>query len=184
MSIPDFERADYVQPRVIEGDTSFGRVPESNGGLLPALLLGTLAAVFGSVGYALVGLSGFMVSIVAIGVGWLVAKAMMTGSGGVGGRSYQVGAVVLTYFAVSCGDLLHPLWKAHQMGVPASQLLSPLMLKYAALGPLLGVRSGINGALGLLILFFGLRTAWRMAAGGPGFGQGGRSGRMNLFGMR
>ena len=184
MSVPDFRRAEYVEPQVIEGDTSYQGHPAGGSRFAQSLLLGAGAAVLGSLGYALVGLSGFMVSIVAIGVGWLVAKAMMTGSRGVGGRPYQVGAVVLTYLAVSCGDLIHPLWKAHQMGVATGQLLSPLILKYALLGPLLGIRNGINGALGLLILFFGLRTAWRMAAGGPGFGRGSGPGRMSPFGMR
>jgi len=192
MSDPDFERARYVEPKVIEGEVvlpSYERVGgdepiyrrvQSGAGALPrALGLGLIAAVVGALAYGLIGLSGFMVSIVAIGIGWLVGKAMMTGSNGVGGQTYQAAACVLTYFAVSCGQLLHPLYRLHLQGAPASMLISPLILKYAALGPFLELQgNGFNGALGLLILFFGMRTAWRTAAGGPGF-QLGRGGTRN-----
>ena len=183
MSIPEFDRAEYVEPRVIEAYTEDNRPPSTNEAFARALLFGVAAAALGSVGYALFSLTGFMVSIVAVGIGWLVAKAMMTGSGGLGGRRYQVAAVLFTYFAVTIGDLLHPLWKLYTFGAPASRLLSPLILKYAILGPFLGLQNGINGALGLLILFFGLRAAWQIAAGGPGFGQGGRH-RGGPFGLR
>ena len=186
MSMPDFDRADYVEPRTIEGYTGDNRPANGDASFVRALLFGAAAAVVGSVGYALFSLTGFMVSIVAVGIGWLVAKSMMTGSGGRGGRPYQVAAVLLTYFAVSIGDLLHPLWRLHTLGAPASRLLSPLMLKYALLGPFLSLvngGNGINGAFGLLILFFGLRAAWQIAAGGFGFGRGGTR-RVGPFGSR
>ena len=195
MSIPDFNRADYPRndraaPRVIEGEvlgTNAGaRIPRaqpSPANFPLALLFGATAAVAGAVGYALVGLSGFMVSIVAIAVAWLIARAMMTASGGVGGRKYQVAAVALTYLAVSCGELLHPLWNAHRAGLPLAALLSPAILRYVLFGPVLALSQGLNGFLGAFILLIGLRTAWQMAAGTPGFGQpGGR--RVGLFGIR
>jgi hypothetical protein len=34
-------------------------------------------------------------------VGWLVAKAMLKGSNGIGGKRYQIAAVLLTYAAIS-----------------------------------------------------------------------------------
>jgi hypothetical protein len=166
----DFERAEYLQAEPMEGQIVGRPVAASGMSAFPlALLFGAVAAVVGSIGYALVGLTGFMVSIVAIGVAWLIAKAMLTASGGVGGRPYQIAAVVLTYFAVSCGELIHPLWTVVEKGVPILRLL-PVFLKYALLGPFLELQDGINGVLGLIILGIGIRAAWKMAAGGPGFG--------------
>ena len=45
--------------------------------------------------------SGFYIGYVSLAVGWLVGKAIMLGSKGMGGRRYQIAAVVLTYAAVS-----------------------------------------------------------------------------------
>lgn len=174
----NFERAEYAEPRDIDGGVArMGPGSTAIGGRFGlALGYGLGAAALGSLGYALIGLSGFMVSIVAIGMGWLVAKAMMTASGGIGGRRYQIAAVVLTYFSVTCGHVLDLYWQLHQR-MPSlgehSVWLSELLLKYAAIGPFLALRSPLNGGIGLLILFFGLRTAWTLAAGGPGFGGGG-----------
>ena len=194
MSIPDFDRADYPRtaestPRVIEGEvlgTSGGRVPRAQPSASDfplALLFGSAAAVVGAIGYALVGLSGFIVSIVAIGVAWLIARAMMTATGGAGGRRYQVAAVLLTYLAVSCGEIIHPLWNAHRGGLPWAAMANPVVLRYALFGPVLALTQGLNGLLGAFILAIGLRTAWQMAAGTPGFGQPGGH-RISLFGIR
>lgn len=66
------------------------------------LLLGVGAAVIGMILYA-----GFTIvteielGYIALAVGWLVGKGMLTGSGGIGGRRYQITAVLLTYAAVS-----------------------------------------------------------------------------------
>ena len=46
-------------------------------------------------------LTGIEIGFVSLAVGWLVGKAIMMGSGGVGGRRYQIAAVLLTYEAVS-----------------------------------------------------------------------------------
>ena len=195
MSITDFTRADSAAtehstpPRILEGEvlgTGRGRIPpvQPSGASFPlALLFGCGAAIVGAIGYALVGLSGFMVSIVAIGVAWLIARAMMMATGGVGGRSYQLAAVLLTYLAVSCGELLHPLWNAHRAGLPWAAMLSPAVFRYALFGPVLALTEGLNGVLGAFILLIGMRTAWQMAAGTPGFGQPGVR-RIGLFGIR
>lgn len=185
MSIPDFERAQYVEPPVLEGYSGDNRFAEQ-ANFPKALLFGFGAAILGAIGYALVGLSGWMVSIVVIGIAWLIAKAMLTATGGIGGRRYQIAATLLTYFAATTGrtiDILHAV--RGQDAIPYSSLIAanlPTVLEYVLVGPLLRLRTDpLNGALGLLILFFGLRTAWQMAAGGPGFGStGGR--RPGLFG--
>lgn len=45
------------------------------------------------------------IGYVSLAVGFIVAKAMMMGSNGVGGRKYQITAVLLTYAAVSLSAL-------------------------------------------------------------------------------
>jgi hypothetical protein len=46
-------------------------------------------------------LTGLIAGYLSFGVGYLVGKAMMMGSRGVGGLRYQVGAVLFTYASVS-----------------------------------------------------------------------------------
>ena len=182
----NFERAEYVKPVVIDGNT--GQVSGSPRAALAAfplaLAYGVLGAVAGAVGYALIGLTGFMVSIVTVAIGWLVARAMMTATRGFGGRQYQVAAVVLTYLSASCGRLLDLLYSAGKQGISLSQIPAAFLLKFAILGPFLRFSDNLFwSAMGLLILFYGLRTAWQLAAGSPGFGQpGGR--RITMMGMR
>lgn len=185
MSIPDFERAEYSEPRVIEGEVVGRPLRAGVGAAFPvALLYGAVAAVVGCAGYTLIGFSGFMVSIVAIGVGWLVAKAMMTGSRGVGGQPYQIAAGVLTYLAVSAAEMLDML---HYSGIPLTAIVKfPVawIAEQMIAGPFLALRNPFNGAIGLLILFFGIRSAWRIAAGGPGFSGSGRTRQTDPFGLR
>jgi hypothetical protein len=117
-----------------------------------------------------------MVSIVAIGIGWLIGKAMMTGSNGIGGRGYQVVAVVLTCFSVSCGHVFDILWmgRAQLAALGNHPLwLFEICVRWALIGPFSALSNPFNGVLGLLILFFGMRSAWQMAAGGPGWQGGG-----------
>ena len=193
MSIPDFERAQYVEPQVLPPQTMEGYSgdyrPGAGGTALPkAILYGLGAAVVGAAAYALIGLSGWMVSIVVIGIAWFIAKAMMTATGGVGGRPYQIAACLLTYFAATAGrliDILHVVRAEAPVSYGALITANlPMVVSYLVAGPLLRLKSDpINGALGLLILFFGLRTAWQMAAGSPGFGGTGGP-RPGVFGLR
>jgi hypothetical protein len=184
MSIPDFERAEYVEPQTIEGELVEGSRRVSAAVFPLALVCGVGAAVVGAIGYALVGLTGFMVSVVTIGIGYLVAKAMMTATCGIGGQPYQIAAVVLTYFSATVGELLDMIYHAHQHGMAFSQISPIAVVKYAVFGPMLEVADRPGwGLIGLLILFYGLRTAWQMAAGTPGFGQSGGP-RMTVMGVR
>jgi hypothetical protein len=67
-----------------------------------ALVFGIGAAVLGLIGYAAFEIiTGWIIGYVALGVGWLIGKAMMKGSNGFGGRKFQVTAALLTYSAVS-----------------------------------------------------------------------------------
>jgi hypothetical protein len=150
-------------------------VPGERTHFVNAMLFGGLAALAGSLGWGIVSLSGWMVSIVAIGIGWLVARAMMTATGGVGGRQYQIAAAIMTYFACTFGPLIGALLRAQLHGewdiLRAGSGLLPFMLEVVTIGPFLRLQSSpFNGILGLAILFYGVSRAWQLAAGSPGFG--------------
>jgi hypothetical protein len=67
-----------------------------------ALLFGAGAAVAGLILYATFAIvTGWIIGYVSLAVGYIVGKAVMKGSGGIGGRRYQIAAAALTYAAVS-----------------------------------------------------------------------------------
>ncbi len=156
-----------------------------------ALLFGIGAAVLGMVLYAAFAIiTGIVIGYASLAVGWIVGKAMVAGSNGVGGRRYQIAAVLLTYAAVSTAAI--PVWlhyegKAktarHQQisnaGAESDQSTSssPRPNVVLALGMLLGLglaspfielfSNPFGGMIGLVILFVGMRFAWRFTAGTP-----------------
>ena len=66
------------------------------------LIYGIGGAIVGLILYAAFGiLTGLVIGYVSLAVGYIVGKAMMKGSQGIGGRRYQIAAVALTYAAVS-----------------------------------------------------------------------------------
>jgi hypothetical protein len=81
--------------KVLTGGSASGRV-------LKAALLGLLAALVGGGLWALViYATNYMIAFVAIGLGYLVGIAVRKGSGGRGGRGYQVLGLSLAYFGVA-----------------------------------------------------------------------------------
>jgi hypothetical protein len=141
-------------------------------------------------------LQGWVISYMSIGVGWLVGTAMMKGSNGAGGRRYQIVAALLTYAAVSMAAVpiwMHFASARQQQRQvqeqrfeqeeqrfgqqPDHQQVRPPVSLGAWLGQvvLLGLASPFVqlsgnffwGLMGLLILFFGMRIAWRITAGRP-----------------
>lgn len=75
---------------------------QSHATYLRALLFGCGGAVLGLILYSAFGIiTGLVIGYLSLAVGYIVGKAMMMGSRGVGGRRYQVTAVILTYAAVS-----------------------------------------------------------------------------------
>jgi uncharacterized protein (DUF983 family) len=136
------------------------------------LLLGIGAAIVALAVYA-----GFTIvthiylGYLALGVGWFIAKAMLMGSGGVGGRRYQITAVLLTYAAISLAAipiLLHQILQSPKIhngtGVMLGVLIHfwPRLLWYGIASPFLELSQLVQGLLGLFILFIGLRIAWQM----------------------
>jgi|SRR5271169_234708 len=75
---------------------------DSHAAYTRGLLYGVGAAIAGMILYATFEIvTGIIIGYVSLAVGWMVGKAIMKGSNGVGGRRYQVAAVLLTYAAVS-----------------------------------------------------------------------------------
>src|SRR5208282_5296905 len=75
---------------------------DSHAAFTRALLFGLGGALLGLVLYSAVGiLLHLQIGYVSLAVGYLVGKAMMMGSGNIGGRRYQWLAIALTYAAVS-----------------------------------------------------------------------------------
>jgi hypothetical protein len=71
-----------------------------------ALVCGIGAAIVGMILYsAFTILTGWIVSYVSLAVGWMVGTAIKKGSGGSGGRRYQITAALLTYAAISMSAL-------------------------------------------------------------------------------
>ncbi len=84
------------------GEAREGQPSDSHASFARALLLGAGAALIGLILYAAFTITtSFYFGYIALGVGWLVAKAMLKGSNGIGGRRYQIAAVLLTYTAIS-----------------------------------------------------------------------------------
>lgn len=144
-------------------------VGTSDGDFTTSVLFGVGAAVLGLAIYAgFTIVTHFYLGYVALAVGWLIAKAMMAGSKGVGGMRYQVTAVVLTYLAISLAavPILIAAYSQRADGTQVDWMSHAGQLAiYGLFSPFLRLRGGISHVIGLVILFVGLRIAWRMAAG-------------------
>ena len=158
---------------------------DSHAAFVRGVLFGIGGAILGLILYVAFALiTGLVAGIISLAVGYLVGKAIVRGSGGVGGRRYQVAAVLLTYMAVSLAAVPIALTQYHkqrsaqqqaQAATPAtSPAPKPAMDFAKALGtlaliglasPFLALSNPGQGAIGLIILFVGIRIAWRITAG-------------------
>jgi hypothetical protein len=181
------------------------RSQDSHAAFVRGITAGVGAAVLGLIAYATIAiiLQGWVISYMSIGVGWLVASAMMKFSSGIGGRRYQIAAALLTYAAVSMAAVPIGIYQVYnhrpkqteqqklaeeqrqlekengQESQPAPEVqpvrTRPSLGVFVGRLALFGLASPFYqlrddpfwGAMGLLILFFGMRIAWRMAAGRP-----------------
>ncbi len=159
-----------------------------------AFAFGIGAALLGMILYAAFGImTGLVIGYLSLAVGYLVGKAMMKGSNGIGGRRYQITAVLLTYAAVSIAAIpmaiaqfskekkSHPTTQVSQAqpgeAQPAAEAPAKKVSFGAALAYLLflGLASPfmdlmadpLHGLIGLVILFVGMRIAWKLTAGRP-----------------
>lgn len=87
-------------------DTSVQTEPEDKN-LVRAVIVGLLAAVVSSVvWYGAVVITGYQLGILAIGVGWLIAGAVVMGSGGKRGPAFQLISVILIVIAMGLSQYL------------------------------------------------------------------------------
>jgi predicted lipid-binding transport protein (Tim44 family) len=168
---------------------------DSHAGYMRGLLFGVGAAIVGMAGYAgFTILTGLYIGYVSLAVGWLVGKAIMLGSKGIGGRRYQIAAVVLTYAAVSLAAIPISISyqlkeKSHSESVQSQQQQSTTdeansqpdqaqpkaklsfgaaILQLLVIGlasPFLELQDPFHGIIGLIILMVGIRIAWQITAG-------------------
>jgi uncharacterized protein (DUF983 family) len=152
---------------------------DSHAAFVRAVLFGMGGAVVGLALYVTFALAtGLIIGWVSVAVGYIVGKAMRMGSHGVGGRRYQVVAVLLTYFAVSMSAVPIAIQQSRLHHQPQAQEAStqprtPISLGktiavLARLGiasPILELRDPVQGIIGLVILFVGIRFAWGFTAG-------------------
>ena len=75
---------------------------DSHQAFVRRIVFGLGGAFLGLILYAAFGiLTGLVIGYVSLAVGYIVGKAIKMGSGGMGGRRYQIAAALLTYSAVS-----------------------------------------------------------------------------------
>lgn len=158
---------------------------DSHSAFVRGISFGVGGAVLGFgiyVGFALA--TGLMAGIVSLAVGYFVGKAITMGSKGARGRRYQIAAVLLTYMAVSLSavpifisqQIKHRNAQQQTQASSSSAATTPKMSPVKAIGvltlvglasPFLALADPAHGLIGLVILFVGLRIAWRLTAGGP-----------------
>jgi hypothetical protein len=170
---------------------------DTHAAYMRALLFGAGAAVLGMILYATFAITtGIVIGYAALAVGWLIGKAMIAGSNGVGGRRYQIAAVLLTYAAVSTAAI--PIWihyagghktQSHKQqaettqqpddldAAPQSSTRQTQPSRAYAIGMLIGLglaspfldlaSNPLGGLIGLVILFVGMKFAWRFTAAKP-----------------
>ena len=131
---------------------------------------GVAGAIAGTILYvAFIEATHIRIGYLSIAVAFLVAKGMMVGSKSKGGFQYQVSAVLLTYLSVAVGNAV-VIYTVVSKSTPVELNLHNILtlLRYGADDPIRRFQSsGLGAVLGLIILFVGLRAAWRMTSGDP-----------------
>jgi hypothetical protein len=135
------------------------------------LLFGFGGAILGLILYSAFGIiTGMEIGYLSLAVGYIVGKAIRMGSGGLGGRRYQIAAVLLTYFAVSMSAIpvgISMAMKEHREAKQAQSSPSgsvPESAKGTSQDPeerdITRDENSQPGALGLIgtLLFYGLAS--------------------------
>lgn len=129
-----------------------------------ATIMGLGAGLVGAlVWFAIRRFAHLQIGLVAIAVGFMIGKAVRKGSGGRGGRGYQVLALVLTYCCIAANympDVLEAL-----MGSAHNSTVTPVLIVFAfGYSLALPFLSGAQNFIGLLIIGFALWQAWKLTA--------------------
>jgi hypothetical protein len=155
------------------GDAQRGQPTDSHIAFLRGLVWGIGGAVLGLVLYSTVIITVHMsIGYLALAVGWLVGTAVIKGSNGIGGRRYQVIAVLFTYLAISMSSvplILSEILQSPQLAGHGINWVRavPVLVKWGIASPFLKFRNPFNGIMGLVILFVGLSIAARLTAAKP-----------------
>ncbi|HEY4355704.1 MAG TPA: hypothetical protein VGN16_08160 [Acidobacteriaceae bacterium] len=128
-----------------------------------SVITGALAAAFAGTIYFLLfrATHGSWMVFASIGVGYLIGHAMRLGSGGVGGRRYQVVAALLTYAAVMIGAsaAIFADMMRLTVGRVATLMFTPVLL--------VSVGQYREALLMLFFCIWGMGWAWKQMAGAP-----------------
>ena len=163
---PSFDQAEFLPP-----PPPAPLEQSSDTTLLPAILFGLAGVLLGAIIYSsFIIVTHIQIGYLAIGVAYLVAKAMNLGSRGRGGLPHQIAAIVLTLLSIALGNAIMLWWALRpEGGVPLNVHNCIALLRFGFEQPFLEFKSSPAGALiSLFILFIGLRAAWRMTSGEPG----------------
>jgi len=134
------------------------------GGFLKALAFGSAGGALGALLWYGVRVMGYEAALVAIALGWLVGRGVNLGTGGRGGRGFQVLAVVLTYTAIAfqwMPDFWQLISRSKDLQGADRFVALVMAVPFAYLAPFMG---GWQSILGILIIGFGLWQAWQMNA--------------------
>jgi hypothetical protein len=163
---------------------------DSHAAFVRGALLGVGGAILGLGIYVAFALAtGWMVGYVSLAVGYIVGKAIVIGSRGIGGRRYQIAAILLTYAAVSLAavpiaisqqmkhksvqqpaqvSVQQPGQESDSTAVDAPKMSPAKAVAALALiglaSPFLELSDPAHGIIGLIILFVGIRIAWTITA--------------------
>jgi hypothetical protein len=145
-----------------------------------AILGGAVGGIVGAgIYYAVLVVTGYEIGLVAIVVGLLVGFGVRWGSGGVGGRGYQVLAVAITYVAIVSTYVPFFVEEARkQIEAAETAPVEPeveatartffvalaAVTLFVLASPFL---AGLQNVIGILIIGFALYEAWRVNAYTP-----------------
>jgi hypothetical protein len=164
------------------------KTPRGWGLFARAGIFGLGAAIAGAIlYYAVIEITNFEIGIVAIAIGYMVGWAVRKGTGGLGGRRFQVLALVLTYWAVGLAytpitfkqlaeaDKKQEVEAQTTASAPAPNASEPpaepvnipvvvaFLLGLSLALPVLIVFGSLPGGLiSGAIIAFGMQQAWRM----------------------
>ena len=145
-----------------------------------ALLGGGVGGIVGAgIYYAVLAVTGYEIGLVAIVVGLLVGFGVRWGSGGVGGRGYQVLAAAITYVAIVSTYVPFFVEEARKQTEAAETapvepevvltagtffVALAAVILFVLAAPFL---AGLQNVIGILIIGFALYEAWRVNAHTP-----------------